>query len=64
MKGTIAASITAEILSMNHTPDMGDYGNQIGSAIAKFFSDKDGMQKEDFLRGIEHGISLVDGTHD
>lgn len=44
--------------------DMGDIGNEIGFAIAKHFSDEVGFTKEEFLSGISHGISLVDGTHD
>jgi hypothetical protein len=43
--------------------DLGDIGNEIGFAVAKHFSEEIGFSKEDFLRGIKHGISLVDDTH-
>lgn len=43
--------------------DLGDIGNEIGFTIAKHFSSKMGFDKESFISGINHGISLVDGTH-
>lgn len=43
--------------------DLGDIGNEIGFAVAKHFSGEMGFDKESFLSGIRHGISLVDGTH-
>jgi hypothetical protein len=65
MKKEIAKAVHDEIMSMNHTPDMTDYGNQIGCAIGKYLSEKaEGWQKDDFMSGLEHGLSLQDGTHD
>lgn len=44
--------------------DMSDIGNEIGIIIAKYFDDKDfGWDKEGFISGLNHGISLTDGTH-
>ena len=43
--------------------DLGDIGNEVGFAVAKHFSGDMGFDKESFLSGIRHGISLVDGTH-
>ena len=43
--------------------DLSDLGNTIGIAIAEYISDKPGFEKEDFIEGIKHGISLKDGTH-
>lgn len=44
--------------------DLSDIGNEIGIVIAKYFSDEDfGWDKDGFLSGIKHGISLTDGTH-
>ena len=44
--------------------DASDIGNEIGIVIAKYFSDEDfGWDKDGFLSGIKHGISLTDGTH-
>ena len=42
--------------------DLGDVGNNIGIAVGKYI--QFGDDKDDFLHGINHGISLVDGTHD
>ena len=43
--------------------DLGDIGNEVGFAVAKHFSGEMGFDKESFMSGIRHGISLVDGTH-
>ena len=44
--------------------DLSDVGNEIGIVIAKYFDDQDGsFDKESFLSGLNHGISLTDGTH-
>lgn len=44
--------------------DASDIGNEIGIVMAKYFSDEDfGWDKDGFLSGIKHGISLTDGTH-
>jgi hypothetical protein len=42
--------------------DIGDVGNEIGLGIGKFIKNKN--DKREFIMGIEHGISLIDGTHD
>lgn len=41
--------------------DEGDVGNLVGIAIAKHLQ-KDGIQT--FLHGMEHGVSLTNGSHD
>lgn len=43
--------------------DMSDVGNEIGIAIGKFISEKQGYELQDFLSGIKHGVSLAKGTH-
>ena len=42
--------------------DVGDIGNLIGIAVGEFIVEN-GWDKNDFIFGIEHGISLKDGTH-
>jgi len=42
--------------------DLTDIGNEIGIIIAKYFDAQN--TKDDFLSGLEHGISLTDGSHD
>lgn len=48
----------------NYNGDLSDVGNEIGIIIGDFIDiDKNGYNKEDFIHGIKHGISLKDGTH-
>lgn len=42
--------------------DIGDIGNIIGIAVGDFIVEQ-GWNKNQFIMGIEHGISLKDGTH-
>jgi len=45
--------------------DLSDIGNILGIVIGKYIDENEvGFQKDDFLNGIKHGISLSDGTHD
>lgn len=46
----------------NMVIDISDVGNEIGIAIGKYINNQD--DKNDFVDGIYHGISLIDGTHD
>ena len=43
--------------------DLSDLGNTIGEIVGKYISEEFGFEKDDFISGIEHGISLSDGTH-
>jgi hypothetical protein len=45
----------------SRTIDLSDIGNEIGIVIGKYTDDKNTI--EDFIHGIRHGVSLVDGTH-
>ncbi len=50
--------------SLSAECDLSDIGNEIGIAIGKYLRKrKMGYTKDDFILGIKHGISLVDGTH-
>jgi hypothetical protein len=40
--------------------DTSDIGNEIGYAIGKWL---DHDNKDAFIIGLNHGISLIDGTH-
>ena len=42
--------------------DIGDVGNTIGIAVGEFIVEN-GWDKDDFISGVKHGISLKDGTH-
>ena len=44
--------------------DLSDLGNDIGLSIGKYINnDKLGYEKEDLISGINHGISIIDGSH-
>lgn len=44
--------------------DITDIGNEIGYILGKYISeDSWGWKKNDLLLGIDHGISLANGTH-
>jgi len=44
--------------------DFTDLGNTIGIIIGKYTNEQEmGFDKDSFIQGIKHGISLSDGTH-
>ena len=44
--------------------DLSDLGNNIGLNIGHYInSEKLGYEKDDFISGLKHGISIIDGTH-
>jgi hypothetical protein len=44
--------------------DVSDIGNEIGIILGKYISDNSfGWEKDDFISGINHGISIANGTH-
>lgn len=44
--------------------DLSDFGNEIGLNIGQYINiDILGFEKEDFISGLEHGISIIDGSH-
>lgn len=43
--------------------DLTDIGSHIGEAIGKYISTESGFEYEDFISGLEHGVSLANGTH-
>jgi hypothetical protein len=58
----IKEEIKAQLDKVNYDGDLSDLGNEIGIVIGKHL-DKDNTI-EDFIRGLRHGKSLTDGTHD
>ena len=52
-----------KIIKDSDVYDISDIGNLIGIAVAKYLNENMGFEKEDFINGIKHGISLVDGSH-
>ena len=47
---------------VNHG-DLSDLGNEIGIIIGQYTNDEMGYEKDDFVSGVRHGISISDGTH-
>jgi len=44
--------------------DLSDVGNEIGIIVGEWIDEnKMGYEKDSFISGIRHGISLTDGTH-
>ena len=42
---------------------LSDLGNEIGIIIGQYTNDEMGYEKDDFVSGVRHGISISDGTH-
>ena len=64
----IAKDIILQLAAIDYdTGDLSDIGNEVGIAIARFTMRKDAKEKgfdiDNFIIGLEHGISLQDGTH-
>lgn len=56
--------IIKRLSEVTYNGDLSDIGNEIGLSIGKFISDKElGFDLEDFITGLKHGISIIDGTH-
>ena len=47
---------------INHG-DLSDLGNEIGIVIGQYTNDVMGYDKDDFVSGVYHGISISEGTH-
>jgi hypothetical protein len=47
---------------INHG-DLSDLGNEIGIVIGQYTNDGMGYEKDDFISGVRHGISISDGSH-
>lgn len=44
--------------------DLSDLGNEIGKILGTYIDNQEiGYELDDFLSGIEHGVSIIDETH-
>ena len=62
----IIKNLKAQLDFVCYEGDLSDLGNEIGIAIGKSIEankNKLGYELEDFINGVKHGVSLVDGTH-
>jgi hypothetical protein len=57
-------NIIVQLETVSYKGDLSDIGNEIGVAIGKYIEkDKIGYELSDFIAGVKHGVSLIDGTH-
>jgi len=61
----ISFEISNQLYQINYKGDLSDLGNEIGVVLGKYIKKKKiGYQLDNFIDGLKHGISLIDGTHD
>lgn len=56
-------SKSAQNAECDESWDLSDVGNEIGYAIGKMIENMNDEQVKSFVFGIQHGISLTNGTH-
>jgi hypothetical protein len=57
----IKKKIIEQLDNARYDGDLSDIGNEIGIVVAEYFDEENTV--DDFIHGIQHGISLTDGTH-
>ncbi len=55
----VKAAIIKQLTECKYKGDASDIGNEVGIVIGKLSKD----EVRDFKMGLDHGISLSDGTH-
>ncbi len=59
----IADKLSEDIKNIQYEKgDLSDLGNEVGISLGEVIKNESDL--EDFIIGLEHGISLVNGTHD
>lgn len=53
--------IIYQLGEVRYDGDLSDIGNEIGIVIGKYLDPDNTL--DDFIHGIQHGISLTNGTH-
>ena len=60
----VKKKIIDQLNNVEYEGDLSDIGNEIGIAIGEFVTkDEMGYEVDDFIHGVKHGVSLIDGTH-
>ena len=60
----IKKELIEQLNEINYDGDLSDIGNEIGIIVAKYFDESQlGYEKNAFMHGLKHGISLTEGTH-
>jgi hypothetical protein len=59
----IANSLKESVNRMEYTGDISDLGNEIGLCIGSRYENMTQTDINELILGIQHGISLTNGTH-
>jgi len=59
----IANSLKEKAITTNYEGDIADLGNEVGYVLGTFIDNMTEEQISDFMHGLQHGISLTNGTH-
>lgn len=59
----IAKELSNRKMQRSYHGDISDLGNEIGYAVGRIVENMNDTEITDFLHGIQHGISMTNGTH-
>lgn len=60
----VKQEIIDKLSEVKYYGDLSDIGNEIGIVIGKYITlEEPGYDLNDFISGVEHGISLTNETH-
>jgi hypothetical protein len=59
----ISLSLSERIFEVKYNGDISDLGNEIGFVLGNVITDLRKGEITDFMHGLQHGISLTNGTH-
>lgn len=60
----VKQEIIDKLSEVKYYGDLSDIGNEIGIVIGKYITvEESGYDLNDFISGVEHGISLTNETH-
>lgn len=55
--------LSNKLSKIAYNGDLSDIGNDVGFIIAKYFDKANHDDLDNFITGLKHGVSLVDGTY-
>jgi len=60
----IISELIVDLQNYQYHGDLADIGDVIGRIVGKYINEKDfGYEYETFIAGLQHGISIANGTH-
>lgn len=64
LMSTLARMLEEKVEKVQYEGDISDFGNEVGYVLGKHvIANMDETQIRDFIHGLQHGISLTNGTH-